>query len=191
MPLRNAIRDCDTGWIRQYTGDINERDCFGYTPLRLALLPMRATCTLDQRLAVLGALLKKANFDIDKPCDGFTAVTWASYDSGLEVEVLRWLVDTGGADVNVADESGSFGIHRAVESGVVSGDTRKIEYLLSLAQLDVSVRNSVGDSVLDIVRRFFETLYDKTARRVAEWLETHLTVRCPLSFVISLLAIGW
>jgi ankyrin repeat protein len=169
--LRDAIVKCDLQLLWLYAGDVNEPDLGGLTPLRMALLPMRAGCTLQHRLAVLDALSHKANFNIDKPSQRFTALTWAALDDPLKVDVLRWLVETGGADVNCADEHGSYAIHRAVESGLKSGDTRKIEYLLSLPHLDVRVRDSRAETALDIALRFHGSRWDAAARRVSEALQ--------------------
>jgi hypothetical protein len=183
--LRVAIRECDVDVIHMYAGDVNEPDLGGLTPLCMALLPMRAGCTLEHRLAVLDALSHKANFRVDQPSMHFTAVTWAAHDDRLDVAVLRWLIETGGADVNVADELGSYAIHRAVESGLKSGDTRKIEYLLSLPHLDVCVRDGAEETAFDIALRFYDTIYDAAARRVSEALEVKVStvVQCSLQYL--------
>jgi hypothetical protein len=175
--LRTAIWTCDVDAIRKYTGDINLPDRHGHTPLRMALLPMRGGSTLEQRLAVLNALSTKANFRVDEPCGYFTALTWTAHDDRLDVSVLRWLIETGGADVNGADELGSFAIHRAVESGVKSDDTRKIEYLLSLEHLDARVRDGAGCTAFDIALRYEKT-WGPAFRDLSETLESRVRVRC-------------
>jgi hypothetical protein len=178
--LQAAIFDSNVTAVSLYTGDINLADRHGHTPLRMALMPMRAGCTLQHRLAVLDALSKKANFHVDEPSVYFTALTWAAHDDRLDVAVLRWLIETGGADVNGADELGSYAIHRAVESGVKSGDTRKIEYLLSLPHLDASVRDDVEETALEIALRLHGSRWDAAARRVSEALEVKVsTVASP------------
>jgi hypothetical protein len=175
--LQAAILNCDVAAIESYTGDINLADRHGHSPLRMALMPMRAGCMLEHRLAALDALSKKAGFHVDEPSVYFTALTWAAHDDRLDVAVLRWLIETGGADVNGADELGCYAIHRAVESGVKSGDTRKIEYLLSLPHLDVGVRDGVDETASDIALRFHSSRWDAAARRVSEALEVKVRHR--------------
>ena len=175
--LQAAIFDSNVTAVSLYTGDINLADRHGHTPLRMALMPMRAGCTLQHRLAVLDALSKKANFHVDEPSVYFTALTWAAHDDRLDVSVLRWLIETGGADVNGADELGSFAIHRAVESGVKSDDTRKIEYLLSLEHLDARVRDGAGCTAFDIALRYEKT-WGPAFRDLSETLESRVRVRC-------------
>ncbi len=145
--LRAAIWHGDRAAVEAYTGDINAADRHGHTPLRMALMPLRNP---HARPAVLEAIAAKAGFKVDQPSHFFTAATWAAYDDRLTVDVLRWLV-TVGADVNKCDELGSFPIHRALESGLKSGATSKIDYLLSLERLDVTARDAMGSLPIDVV----------------------------------------
>jgi hypothetical protein len=151
--LHSAIQSRDVEAIQQFMGDINRPLIDGLTPLMLALRPMRSHCTTHQRLEVLRALASKANFLVDEPCGGYTAVTWAACDHRLDVDILQWLIKDAGADVNAPDEWGSFAIHGAVESAIRTDITRKVLYLLSLEQLDLHLRDRAGHTALDVCRK--------------------------------------
>jgi ankyrin repeat protein len=183
--MYDAISSGDTDFIRQYREDINARDRYGWTPLQMALAPMRRE-SWDERKRVLDALLDKAGFDVHQPFLLRNALTLVAGDSLLPVDALQWLVDVAKANVNQPDLLGSVAIHCALESG--RGD--KIEYLLSLPYLvDAEGRSAVelarslasdGKVTADIV----ESL-DRKVRRVL------LAVSVPLVLIVSVVHAGW
>ncbi len=163
--------------MKAATVDVNLPDSSGFTPLMMALLPMRPGCTLERRLAVLRELSCKTQFDVNAPSCGFTATTWAAFDGRLELDVLKWLVEEARADVNRQDELGSFALHRAVESGLRRGSTEKISYLLACEKLDCWLRDRSGQLALDIALNLRGVVRDEVARTVVNALDSKVRTR--------------
>lgn len=169
--MRDSIAAGDYSAVLEYDGDINEADSTtsGYTAVRYALMAFDGV-THEQRQRMLDALLTKgANFL--QGWKDFPTVVWAAHDPALSVDVLRWLVENAGVDVNECDRTGAPRV--AVQHALCAGSTAKVEYLMGLPQLDVDVLSIGGKSLEDLARAELsegqreEMLSSLTASRVS------------------------